>query len=296
MTKAIAWLADRERQGQWFPLGELMAGLMMSFILVAVVTVSRLDAGHRPTPAGHVPRLAPSTATASGPTLREQVASDLSQIENVASRTMRQQEAVTGPAMRDVAASGLTLLRRATFRSPPPEAVVPDPALRDELAAAFAPDLKRWHARVAPDLSVRFDQPDLLFASGKPALTRDFKRVLTDFFPRYLRVLSDPRFAGRIESVSVETHAAADGGGAGAEEYASLRDMALSERRTQAVLSIVLLLPEAAGLRAWLAQKLDVEDLPSSEPMVTGDDVDARHCVAFRVRVRGDVGKQEVAS
>jgi outer membrane protein OmpA-like peptidoglycan-associated protein len=294
MTKAIAWLAaDQTRSGRWFPLGELMAGLMMSFILVAVVTVSRLDVGHYPRPvtarAGTAPRVASQMATARRPTLRDQMASDLSTIETAASRTMRQQEAATGPALRDVAASGLTLLQRATFRSPPPEAVVPDPALRDALAAEFAPDLKRWHARVAPDLSVRFDEPELLFAGGKPALTRDFKRVLSDFFPRYLRVLSDPRFAGRIEALSIETHEASLGGGAGAEEYASLRDMALSERRTQATLSTVLLLPETASRRAWLAQKLAVEDLPSSEAMVTGDDVDARHCVAFRVRTVGVV-------
>jgi hypothetical protein len=143
-------------------------------------------------------------------------------------------------------------------------------------------------------LSVRFDQPELLFADGKPALTKDFKRVLSDFFPRYLRILSDPRFAGSVASVSIETHAAAPGGGAGAEEYVSLREMALSERRTQATLSTVLLLPETAGRRAWLAQKLVVEDLPSSEPVADGDDVDARHCVAFKLRaVENEVASEE---
>jgi outer membrane protein OmpA-like peptidoglycan-associated protein len=262
MSKAAAWLtAEPAGEGKWFPLGELMAGLMMSFILVAVVTVTRLDGGHHPRPAS-VP--APVHSRPSSPRAAPTV---LATLEAALAPTPAVPSiAAPSPTLSDTVASGLTLLERVTLRPAPQASATDAPSLRDALAAEFAPDLKRWHARLASDLSIRFDQPEQLFDAGRPVLTAAFKRVLSDFFPRYIRVLSDPRFAGQITAISIETHAAAPGGGANAAEYTSLRELALSERRTQATLSTVLLLPEPPGRKGWLAQKVVVEDLPSSDP------------------------------
>ena len=174
-------------------------------------------------------------------------------------------------------------------------------ATRQELYASlsreFSPDLQRWHARLAPDLTIRFDQPDVLFDTGKSDLKQGFRAILADFFPRYVRILADPKFRGSIKEIRIEGHTSSSWGkGVGADE-AYFRNMELSQSRTRSALEYVLLLPQVAGEKPWLIQHLTANGLSSSQVLRNPDgseNVEASQRVEFRVRTDAEARIDEI--
>jgi outer membrane protein OmpA-like peptidoglycan-associated protein len=172
-------------------------------------------------------------------------------------------------------------------------------ALHDALAKEFQPDLARWHATLGADLSVRFHQPEVLFASGQSTLKDDFKRVLSDFFPRYVRILADPRFARSVSEIRIEGHTSSQWHGAANADDAYFRNMELSQSRTRSTLAYVLLLPQVAAQKSWLTGKLTANGLSSSQPVREPDgseNVEASQRVEFRIRTDADRTLEKLAT
>ena len=160
-----------------------------------------------------------------------------------------------------------------------------------DMQREFSRDLPRWRAHLDPDLTVRFDQPDALFAVGQSALRDNFKRILSDFFPRYVRILNDPRFAPAISEIRIEGHTSSGWNGAPNADDAYIRNMELSQSRTRSVLAYVLLLPQLAGEKGWLTKKLTANGLSSSQPVLNADgteNAEASQRVAFKVRTNAE--------
>lgn len=110
-----------------------------------------------------------------------------------------------------------------------------DKKLRNE----FDKDLKAWGAVIDKDLTIRFSQPDILFAVGSATLNEKFKAILDDFFPRYLKILMDDEFRDNIEEIRIEGHTSSFWGKTeGDESY--LKNMTLSQERTRAVLEYII--------------------------------------------------------
>src|SRR6266403_4256612 len=115
-------------EAHWIPLSDLMTGIMVMFLLIAVCYMVRVEA-------------------------------DAGRIKTVA---------VAYSETRD--------------------------ALYEELRKEFSADLPRWHAQlIKADLTLRFSEPDILFAPGRSELQPAFKDILDDFFPRYVRILTSPK-------------------------------------------------------------------------------------------------------
>jgi outer membrane protein OmpA-like peptidoglycan-associated protein len=118
------------REEHWIPLSDLMTGLMMVFMLVAIVFMIQVEA-----------------------------------LMRKAERQAQQ--------MKDVA-----VLYDETRQR-----------LYIDLENEFHTDLPRWKASLDRDLIIRFEEPDVLFDTGKADLKPQFKKILDDFFPRYLRII-----------------------------------------------------------------------------------------------------------
>jgi len=70
-------------------------------------------------------------------------------------------------------------------------------ALYEDLRKGFSADLPRWNAQlIKADLTLRFSDPDILFAQGSSELKPAFRDILNDFFPRYVRILMSPKYRG----------------------------------------------------------------------------------------------------
>jgi outer membrane protein OmpA-like peptidoglycan-associated protein len=160
-------------------------------------------------------------------------------------------------------------------------------ALYRDLSREFAPDLQRWRATLDPDLTIRFDQPNVLFDTGRADLKPGFRTILADFFPRYLRIISDPRYRANISEIRIEGHTSTMWGEGVSADEAYFRNMELSQSRTRSTLQYVLLLPAVAAEKSWLTQHLTANGLSSSRTVRNADgseNVEGSQRVEFRVR------------
>ena len=160
-------------------------------------------------------------------------------------------------------------------------------ALYDRLNEEFKDDLPRWNAELEREtLTVRFKEPDILFDSGRATLKPEFEHILSDFFPRYLNVLSD--FRDDIAEVRIEGHTSSEWMVATSGDEAYFHNMELSQDRTRAVLEYALLLPGSSAQKSWAKKYITANGLSSSRLIFTNDKEDKERSrrVEFRVRTK----------
>jgi outer membrane protein OmpA-like peptidoglycan-associated protein len=220
-------LDGEAHETHWIPLSDLMTGLMVIFLLIAVIYMMKVE-------------------------------SDAARIKTVA-----------------IAYSDI---REALF---------------DDLLAEFKNDLGPWKAEIVKsDLTVRFTEPEILFATGSSELKPEFKAILADFFPRYVRILTSPKYRDTISEIRIEGHTSSDWSGQSSPEDAYFRNMELSQARTRSTLSYVLGLAAILPNRPWLVRYLTANGLSSSRPILNADgseDVLRSRRVEFRVRTDAEV-------
>ncbi len=78
--------------------------------------------------------------------------------------------------------------------------------LHEKLVQEFEGDTLKWQMAVGKDLSMKFNNPTVLFAQGSSALTTEFKMILDQFLPRYFGILLNDSLKGRIQEIRIEGH------------------------------------------------------------------------------------------
>jgi len=76
-------------------------------------------------------------------------------------------------------------------------------ALNDEFSQD---ELDKWNVEILPNNTIRFKSPDVLFTRGKSELSIEFQFILDDFFPRYIKTLTNNKFISHIDEIRVEGH------------------------------------------------------------------------------------------
>jgi outer membrane protein OmpA-like peptidoglycan-associated protein len=126
-----------------------------------------------------------------------------------------------------------------------------------ELRYEFSRDLHVWKAELLPDTNTfRFNQPEILFAPGKADLRQRFKSILDDFFPRYLRVLSNRRFMEDIVEIRIEGHTSSDWSNNTDTDNRYLLNAKLSQERAFSVLEYCFRATKDEGQKDWLISVL----------------------------------------
>jgi outer membrane protein OmpA-like peptidoglycan-associated protein len=239
----MKWLSSSapkkvRQEDHWIPLSDLMTGLMMMFLLVAVIFMVKVEA----------------------------------EAKNV--RELQHQAEAQAQRMRDVAIL-YDRMREQLFR---------------DLEAEFRSDLPRWRASLDKDLTIRFEEPEVLFDTGRAVLKPQFIAILNDFFPRYVRILSSEMYQDSVEEIRIEGHTSSFWTGATADE-AYFRNMELSQSRTRTTLQHVLGLPQISNQRRWLVARLTANGLSSSRLRTNPDGSENREAsqrVEFRVRTNAE--------
>ena len=162
-------------------------------------------------------------------------------------------------------------------------------ALYQDLAREFRDDLPRWGAELHRDLSIRFREPDVLFATGSDALNPRFKAILDNFFPRYIAILDSKKYRHSITEIRIEGHTSSfwNKGTPPNSDAAYFNNMALSQARTRSTLLYVMELPAVSGERPWLKRVLTANGLSSSRLIYRSDgreDPVRSQRVEFRVK------------
>jgi outer membrane protein OmpA-like peptidoglycan-associated protein len=170
--------------------------------------------------------------------------------------------------------------------------------LARDLDTAFRPNLAGWGAEFDKNaLSIRFRARDVLFAPGSSELQPRFKAILSDFFPRYLRILNQPQYRNIVSEVRIEGYTSSFWRSGASVDESYVANMALSQDRARSVLSYVLLLPPVAPQKPWLMQVLTANGLSSSHLVRRADgseDADASQRVEFSVRTNADAQVRNV--
>jgi outer membrane protein OmpA-like peptidoglycan-associated protein len=222
MANSLESDTESVEEAHWIPLADLMTGLMVMFLLIAVMYMMRVEA-------------------------------DADRVREVA---------IAYSEIRD--------------------------ALYDNLRAEFRDDLPKWKAQIIKeDLSIRFMEPEVLFAQGSSELKPEFRSILSDFFPRYVRILTSSKYKGSISEIRIEGHTSSDWTSVTTPDDAYFRNMELSQARTRSALTFALNLPDVNAERRWLKQILTANGLSSSRPVLDNkgaEDAARSRRVEFRVR------------
>lgn len=78
--------------------------------------------------------------------------------------------------------------------------------LHQKLVNEFKGDTAEWKMVVGRDLSMKFKEPEVLFAQGSGEIKPKFMQILDEFIPRYLNILLTDTFKNRIIEIRIEGH------------------------------------------------------------------------------------------
>lgn len=160
----------------------------------------------------------------------------------------------------------------------------------DQLLIEFKDDLEKWNAEIdKKSLAFRFKEPNILFNVGKADIKENFKVILKDFFPRYIKRLK--QYQGDIEEIRIEGHTSSEWTiRTSSLEETYFLNMELSQDRTRATLEYCLMLPEISPERSWITQILTANGLSSSKPILVNgqeDKVQSRR-VEFKIKTNSE--------
>lgn len=78
--------------------------------------------------------------------------------------------------------------------------------MHDKLVREFAGDTLKWQMTIGKDLTMKFKEPTVLFATGSFQLTPRFKEILDEFLPRYINILLNDSLLNKIQEIRIEGH------------------------------------------------------------------------------------------
>jgi len=157
-------------------------------------------------------------------------------------------------------------------------------SIYQDLMEEFRKDLKAWDAEIIRDsLVVRFKEPDVLFEPEQAVLRVKFQEILSDFFPRYLKIMLKPEFQSNIEEIRIEGHTAKY------DLHSYLSHIDLSQKRTNSVLSYIITLPsiEPESIE-WAKKRIVASGFADSRPVEGDPDGRASRRVEFRIRTNAE--------
>jgi len=128
--------------------------------------------------------------------------------------------------------------------------------LNRDLHSEFDKDLQKWEATITKDNSIVFNSPSVLFGVGRSRIKREFKRILNDFFPRYINILYSKKYRNEIAEIRIEGHTSKSWKNSISQDEIYLKNMQLSQDRANHVLSYCYRIdnPTINLSKQWLEQ------------------------------------------
>ena len=166
-----------------------------------------------------------------------------------------------------------------------------------ELLEEFKDELKIWNAEIDKEtLSVRFKEPDVFFKTGEKDLNDNFKKILDDFFPRYITVLSKKEFKSEIEEIRIEGHTSSEWAGWSTPLESYFKNMELSQARTRSVLEYVMKLNSMKKYRTFLIEKVTANGLSYSQRVIENgkENLKKSRRVEFKIRTTAEKHIDEI--
>ncbi len=154
-------------------------------------------------------------------------------------------------------------------------------ALHDE----FGKDLNSWNAEILENNSFRFRDPEMLFEVGRSDLREKFKNILSNFFPRYIKILNDNRFKDEVEEIRIEGHTSSNWTSTSLLNERYIHNAKLSQDRAFYVLDYCFNLKTMNDKSEWLIKLLRANGVSFANPVFKNgvENVEQSRRVEFRV-------------
>jgi outer membrane protein OmpA-like peptidoglycan-associated protein len=111
-------------------------------------------------------------------------------------------------------------------------------ALYSELDSTFKDNFKQWNVAIdSNDLSIKFNNPQVLFEPGSDVVNKDFRQILSEFFPKYLNIVLQEKYKDKISEIRIEGHTDTKPTGETNDPYVD--NIILSQKRSMQVLRFV---------------------------------------------------------
>lgn len=178
--------------------------------------------------------------------------------------------------------------------------------LHHELDIQFKNELDKWNASIDPtELSVRFTTNEKTdteeseikvsyFKIDRMEPSPEFLRILDDFFPTFLNIVSDPKYISSIEEIRIEGHTDSDG--------SYMHNIELSQGRARNVLDYCLRIAEKDATRSHqidaIRNKITANGLSYSHPIYNLDGTENKgksRRVEFKIRTNAEQQLEEIA-
>jgi outer membrane protein OmpA-like peptidoglycan-associated protein len=161
----------------------------------------------------------------------------------------------------------------------------------NDLYNEFKDDFKVWDADLDKEtLSITFQEPEVLFAPGSSKINPKFEAILNDFFPRYIKILSQDKYKKNIQEIRIEGHTSSEWNGQNGTMEAYFKNMELSQARTRSVLEYTIMMPAVNNERNWLIEHITANGLSYSQKITENgiENPNKSRRVEFRIRTNAD--------
>lgn len=138
-------------------------------------------------------------------------------------------------------------------------------AINSDLVKEFSNDFSKWNAQIDDTNTIRFNELDAIFEVGKADIREDFKKILDDFFPRYMKVIN--KYQDDIEEVLIEGHASNTWRATNSVDDSFLYNSTLSQMRALNVLKYCFLKNTSKEQKEWLMKVLHSNGMSFSKPL-----------------------------
>ena len=133
----------------------------------------------------------------------------------------------------------------------------------EALKEAFEEDLKKWKGKlVRENLSITFPEA-VGFEKGSKEISPNFKKILSQFFPKYLGVLE--KYKDKIVEIRIEGHTSSEWRKDSSEIDAYIKNMELSQDRTRSVLNHTMYQKGLYSKHKWAKKMITANGLSSSK-------------------------------
>ena len=147
----------------------------------------------------------------------------------------------------------------------------------------FSHKFEDWQATLdSKTLTLRFNNPSILFQPGSDKLTPAFEKILRELWSGYIEVLQE--YPEDISEVKIQGHTSSEWSGASLDE-SYFNNMKLSQERTRSALSYCYsITPESR--KAWVRKNVTANGMSFSRPIL---DSNGKENIAMSRRVEFSV-------
>ena len=273
MARNINVRVDTSSTDQWMSSTDLMSGLMLVFMLIALAFMINA-----------------SQETEEVKEQKEVITKQKNKMEKQKKEVERQKNIIE--KQRDQIKS-----QKDNVVNIAKKWVIAKDKIYEALLNEFRDDLPKWRAEIdKEELIVRFREPTVLFKKGRSSLSRKFKEILNDFFPRYVKILKG--FEETISEVRIEGHTSSEWNHHVSEQDAFFRNMILSHNRSREVLIYSLKQSIEKSNYKWITSIIVASGMSSSRPIINNgveDKTESRR-VEFRVRTNAEEKLSEIVA